>query len=535
MMRLSVLFAMFLLGCGDVPAAEPGGDPDEPQALTVTLDGAGLVRSSPGGIDCGARCTAQLDGGSSVTLTPTAQAGFAFTGWSGDCEGDALCQLTMDGPKSVTASFAAHGSKRWAAHISFSGDDLMDELVVDAAGDVIAAGAVDDGAGTNLYVIKYARKDGRILWKQHLITDGGGESLGGLATDAAGNVYLAARLQGVGDPVTYGATPNAVTGDLFGNIVVLRLAAADGAVVWAKQWGGGAQDIPEALAVSGDDLYVVGNTSSNPSTFDSFQIAGATNHGFVVRASITNGAALALKHLPGNIDLLDVAVNGANLAIAGQTRAALTLESPCSVTPSGTGSDALLLELSATSLTCNWARAFGDFVANNNATFHGVASYPGGGWVLAGSFQGSMNLAGSGASLTSRGGFDAVAARFSATGAHQWSFRYGDAGFDLAYGVDTTPDGAVLFAGTFASTVTFGTTTLSGATNTFVTRMSPGPTPTHEWAVGLGGADYDLAEEVAVAPDGSVYLLTLFSGMTDVAGTPFTSRGYDAWISALVK
>lgn len=166
---------------------------------------------------------------------------------------------------------------------------------------------------------------------------------------------------------------------------------------------------------------------------------------------------------------------------------------------------------------------------------HAAGHNPLGGWVISGSFEGSMNLAGSGASLTSRGGFDTVAARFSANGAHQWSFRYGDTGMDLGYGVATTPEGNVLLAGTFASSITFGTRTLTGATNAFVTRLSAGDAPTHEWAVGLGGADYDLAEKVAVGEDGSVYVLTLFNGMTDIAGTPFTSRGYDSWISALVK
>lgn len=525
--------AALLAACGDVASTPGGPEGDDVKALTVTLDGAGVVRSSPGGIDCGAKCTAQLEAQTAVTLTPTPDAGQAFVGWSGDCAGDAPCQLTMDGPKSVTASFAAHGSKRWAAQVSFSGDDFLDGLTVDANGDVIAAGSVNDGNGTDLYVVKYAKKDGAVVWKQHLVTADGGESLGGLATDAQGNVYLAARLQAFGTPVTYGAFT--VNGDLGGNIVVLRLAAADGAVVWVKQWGGTGQDVPSDLAVSGDNLYVVGGTSSNPSTFDTLTLAGATGNGFIVRASIGNGAAAAVKLIPGSVDLAGVAANGANLAVAGTTRSAFTLDTSCGVSPSGAGGDALLIDVSATTLTCNWARAFGDFTANNDASFHGIAAYPTGGWVVTGSFEGAMNLAGSGASLGSRGGFDVVAARFSATGAHQWSFRYGDTDMDLGYGVATTPEGNVLLAGTFNNAITFGTSTLSGAMNTYVTRLSAGDAPTHEWAVGLGGADYDLAEKIAVAPDGSPYLLTLFNGMTDVGGTPFTSRGYDAWISALVK
>jgi hypothetical protein len=522
--------------CGDVPAVDPDGAPDAPRSLTVTTSGPGLVRSSPGGIDCGEKCIAQFDAGSQVTLTPTPGADAAFTGWSGDCTGEGACQLTMDAGKSVTASFAPHGSKRWVAQIGFSGQDSIEELVVDPEGNLIAAGSIDDGAGVDLYVAKYAKEDGKILWKQTFATVNGGENLGGLATDAEGNVYLAARLTGLGEAVTYGSNPTVVTGDLFGNIVALRLAAATGSVVWVKQWGGSSQDIPEALAVSGGDLYVVGNTSSNPSTFDARSIASATGQGFIVRASTATGAALELKHVPASVSLFGIAANGAHIAIAGQTRSALTLDSPCSVTPSGANAtDALVIDLLGATLDCQWMRNYGDFVADNDATAHSIAAFPGGGWVLAGSFEGSMNVAGSGASLTSRGGFDAFTARLGADGSHAWSFRYGDTGFDVGYGVATTPEGNVLVAGAFATTITFGTTTLTGATDTFVTRMSAAATPSHEWAVGLGGNDYDLAESIAVARNGAVYVLSTFTGMTNVAGTALTSQSYDAWIGALVQ
>jgi uncharacterized repeat protein (TIGR02543 family) len=42
-----------------------------------------------------------------VTITATADPGFSFTGWSGDCTGTDPCDLTMDADKSVTATFEA--------------------------------------------------------------------------------------------------------------------------------------------------------------------------------------------------------------------------------------------------------------------------------------------------------------------------------------------------------------------------------------------------------------------------------------------
>ena len=69
--------------------------------------GTGSVTSSPAGISCGADCTETYNHGTVVTLTAVADASSSWTGWSGACSGTALtCMLTMDGAKSVTATFA---------------------------------------------------------------------------------------------------------------------------------------------------------------------------------------------------------------------------------------------------------------------------------------------------------------------------------------------------------------------------------------------------------------------------------------------
>ncbi len=76
-------------------------------ALTVAHAGAGsgTVTSTPTGITCGTDCYETYTYGTLVTLTQTAAAGSAFSGWSGACTGTGSCQVTMDAAKSVTASF----------------------------------------------------------------------------------------------------------------------------------------------------------------------------------------------------------------------------------------------------------------------------------------------------------------------------------------------------------------------------------------------------------------------------------------------
>ncbi len=80
-------------------------------ALTVTKSGTGTggVSSNPGGINCGATCTANFAQGSSVSLTATPDAASTFAGWSGACSGTGACSVTMSGAKSVTATFTASG------------------------------------------------------------------------------------------------------------------------------------------------------------------------------------------------------------------------------------------------------------------------------------------------------------------------------------------------------------------------------------------------------------------------------------------
>jgi hypothetical protein len=68
--------------------------------------GLGTVTSSPAGIACGSDCSQAYPGGTPVTLTATASGGSTFTGWSGACTGTGSCQVTMNGPRTVTASFS---------------------------------------------------------------------------------------------------------------------------------------------------------------------------------------------------------------------------------------------------------------------------------------------------------------------------------------------------------------------------------------------------------------------------------------------
>ncbi|MGE0400248.1 MAG: hypothetical protein AB7T06_26265 [Kofleriaceae bacterium] len=522
--------------CTTIP--EIDADLTMPQPLTVTTMGDGMVTSDPAGITCGATCMADFDPLAMVTLTATPGANAVFDGWTGDCSGtETTCTVTMDNAKTVGANFLTHGARLWHAQISFTGQDFVDgEMDVDAAGNVAAAGHIEDSASglSSLYVVKYAQADGAIIWMRKLDTPSAAMYVGGVDTDPDGNVYVCARHQGSG-PLTFDG--KTVSGDIFGNIAVFRFAAADGTINWAKSWGGTAQEECGGIATNGTDVFVTGYSSSDPSTFDAQTITGlAVNNGFIVRASAATGTAAQAKGLPVNIDIQDIAINGTAVAVVGGLRSNGTAINSCGFNVSGTGTEAITLNFNGPNLNCAWSRIAGSFTNGENTLVYAVAPVPGGGWAITGSYQGnSVNFAGSGSSLPALGGFDAFVARYDQNGTHIYSFGYGSAGADSGRGIDVLPSGEVVWGGEFGSSITLGSFALTGSNDTFVTRMSAGATPIHQWAAKYGGTAGEQMVGLNVDGEGNPHVLVYWTGMSDIAGMPVTAQDYDGWLAKFVR
>ena len=75
--------------------------------LSATIVGSGSVNSNPAGLACTVgSCSGSFVQGETVTLMPSAAAGYAFSGWSGACSNSSgNCLVEMTGAKSVTATF----------------------------------------------------------------------------------------------------------------------------------------------------------------------------------------------------------------------------------------------------------------------------------------------------------------------------------------------------------------------------------------------------------------------------------------------
>jgi cysteine-rich repeat protein len=147
------------------------------------------------------------------------------------------------------------GSVIWSKTANGLGnaDDRGLAIAVDGAGYVVVAGVAQPMNGTNSFVRKYDT-DGNIAWTKI----GTAEVAYGVAIDAAGDVVM------VGEEA--GAT-------LGSDVVVAKLAAADGSEIWKRTYDGDAQNSDHAFGVALDSTgsaVVIGEeyTISNGGDYD---------------------------------------------------------------------------------------------------------------------------------------------------------------------------------------------------------------------------------------------------------------------------
>jgi hypothetical protein len=78
------------------------------ELLTINLlgTGDGSINSSASGVACSfSTCAMSFEPGAIVDLLATSSALSIFTGWNGACSGTGICNVTMDSPKIVSATF----------------------------------------------------------------------------------------------------------------------------------------------------------------------------------------------------------------------------------------------------------------------------------------------------------------------------------------------------------------------------------------------------------------------------------------------
>lgn len=167
-----------------------------------------------------------------------------------------------------------------------------------------------------------------------------------------------------------------------------------------------------------------------------------------------------------------------------------------------------------------WAKDFGDGAAQ---TARGIVADAQGNVVMVGDYQGDVDFGGGVLAATPGGGIDLFVAKFTTTGGHVWSKRFGDAADQSAEEVVLDGAGNVIITGYASGSIDFGTgaLTATGTKAALVAKLSAGGDPM--WAAIYGdearglGVDVDAAGEVAVTG--------AFKGTIDLGGGKLSGGG----------
>jgi hypothetical protein len=173
-----------------------------------------------------------------------------------------------------------------------------------------------------------------------------------------------------------------------------------------------------------------------------------------------------------------------------------------------------------------WSRKFGD--ASTQAV-RAIAVDPDGNIVVVGEFEGALDL-GEG-SLTSAGETDIFVAKFDSSGELVWGKRFGDAAFQRPERVAVGPGGGVVVSGSFEGTLNFGGPPLVSAGNEDAFIVSFGPSGDHIWSKRFGDGNFDqVATGVVMDNAGALFVTGFFRGTIDLAGGLTTNSSNDAFI-----
>jgi hypothetical protein len=309
-------------------------------------------------------------------------------------------------------------------------------------------------------------------------TDSGGSGLAGYRVYKSGSLIASTAATtysstGLGANIQYCYTVAAY--DNAGNVsgqstqacaTTQPASAASGAHLWSKRFGG-------------------------PGSTDN-----AVANGIAVS---TNGNTVVVGYFSGAVDF-----GGGALSSAG-------------------GQDIFVAEYSSAG-THLWSKRFG---SSGEDYANAVWIDSGSNIIVTGSFNGALDFGGGVLTAATASYSDIFVVKYSASGAHLWSNRFGGSGNDAGYGVTADIYGDIIVTGSFVGTVDFGGVMLTSnlsSNDIFVAKYSSS-TGTHLWSKGFGSTGDDQGKATAVDSSGNVVVTGHFNNSIDFGGGSLISAG----------
>jgi len=401
---------------------------------------------------------------------------------------------------SYSWSFAmAPWTRQWGTAMG----DYAYAIASDAAGNVYVAGNTNgalDGqtsaGGYDIFVTKHDASGVR-QWTRQLGT-AGYESAWGITSDAAGNVYVAGSTAGALDGQT-----SAGGTDLF-----VTKYDTNGVKQWTRQLGTAGTEV--ATAITSDaagNVYAAGYTDG---ALDGQTSASPGLTDFFVTKYDTNGVKQWTRQLGTAGSDYAAAITSdtaGNVYVAGQTNGALDGQT------SAGGYDLFVTKYDSNG-NKQWTRQLGTAGAD---AANAIASDEPGNVYVAGTTGGALD------GQTSAGGNDLFVTKYDINGVKQWTRQLGTAANEIANAITSDAAGNVYVTG--YTTGSLDGQTSAGGYDLFVTKYDTNGIK--QWTRQLGTAGYDSASATTSDTAGNVYV----AGNTDSALDGQTSAGgYDPFI-----
>ena len=186
------------------------------------------------------------------------------------------------------------------------------------------------------------------------------------------------------------------------------------------------------------------------------------------------------------------------------------------------GSDVFVAKFSSSGTHVR-SKSFGGTAADQALD---IAADPSGNAVVLGFFSTSADFGGG--ALTTGGGWDTFIAKYSPTGAYVWAKSFSAPGnFDMPRAIGVDGNGNVVITGYFTSTIDLGggvlSAAVSGVHSTFVGKYSS--SGAHVWSERFGGTGGVDTMGITTDGTGNVLMTGCFSGTANFGGSTLTCAG----------
>jgi Putative Ig domain/Beta-propeller repeat len=363
-----------------------------------------------------------------------------------------------------------------------------------------------------------------------------GEDIGrSIAVDTNGNIYTTGTFRGVDtdfDPSTGGTLPLTSNG---GNDVFVSKLNSSGNIVWAKSFGGSADEQSYSIAVDGSgNVYTTGyfqgtNVDFDPGNGTTNLTSASVGHSDIFVSKLdSSGNLVWAKSFGGSLndEGRSIAVDGSgNVYTTGFFEDINVDFDPSAggiLRLSSNGNKDVFVSKLDSSGNLVWAKSFG-----NRADDFGLSiAVDGSGNVYTTGFFAEENVdfdpsTGGTLPLTSNGANDVFVSKLNSDGNLVWAKSFGKSEDDEGRSIAVDGSGNVYTIGYFAGTnVDFDPSTggilpltSAGLGDVFVSKLNSNGNLV--WAKSFGGSDDDDGRSIAVDGSGNVYTTGSFKEIAD--------------------